>query len=230
MVILILSDQPHDTFSCCFEFIDLAVNAFFWWVKIPGSNWTPSTFTKMSWLEKHLFSLSEISPQTLSTFPKVFRPECNITPFFPDWVKSPQTGTLSPRALLSVCLYNAFLAYHCTAQWSLVLILFIWGTLIVTLIALLLGFPQYRYYWHSWHWCNCSVVLSGCPNPHQPFSLVLTIRHTPTSHHPNIHQILTQQFITFFHEGAFSTCNYSITSDKDSVWFCDEIEKPASSN
>ena len=51
---------------------------------------------------------------------------------------------------------------------------------------------------------NCSSrVLSGCPNPHQPFSLVLTIRHTPTNHHPNIHQILTQHFITFLHESFF---------------------------
>lgn len=47
-------------------------------------------------------------------------------------------------------------------------------------------------------------VLSGCPNPHQPFSLVLTILHTRTNHHPNIHQILTT-LQNILHEWFFSS-------------------------
>ena len=63
------------------------------------------------------------------------------------------------------------------------------------------------------HYCNTKQycrVLSGCPNPHQPFSLVLTILHTPTNHHPNIHQILTT-LQNILHEWYFlanvSSCN-----------------------
>ena len=57
---------------------------------------------------------------------------------------------------------------------------------------------------------NNTWVLSGCPNPHQPFSLVLTILHTRTNHHPNIHQILTT-LQNILHEWYFlanvSSCN-----------------------
>ena len=51
---------------------------------------------------------------------------------------------------------------------------------------------------------NNTWALSGCPNPHQPFSLVLTILHTRTNHHPNIHQILTT-LQNILHEWFFSS-------------------------
>ena len=83
------------------------------------------------------------------------------------------------------------ISWHNSGEWSLVWVSKPFFSLLLHLLLL-----------HCTS-LNYSRVLSGCPNPHQPFSLVLTIRHTPTSHHPNIHQILTQHFITFLHESFF---------------------------
>ena len=136
----------------------------------------------MSRLEKHLFSLSEISPQTLSTFPKVFRPECNITPFFsglgeipPDWhLVSPGTAVclslqcfsgLPLHCTVKPCPYPIYLRHSYCYSYST----FAWlSSVPVLLVLLALVHLQSSLVWVS---KPPSAILSGphnSPHAYQP--------------------------------------------------------------
>ena len=109
------------------------------------------------------------------------------------------SGCLNPRQLVQLVCTSSHLytsAYFNTCTIALESDVFSWCTFIHTFtftyfytgsncsrvclsVQTILSFTfTFTYLYILFHW---KQSVSGCPNPHQPFSLVLTIRHTPTN-------------------------------------------------